>query len=291
MAADSDKIIWLTDPARGAGNAEVAARALFAAYEQDGGAGDAVAPAADGRPLTADEQEAAVEVTAATSLHFRYCEQREDWTECRNCVAAYTRTTHILGAHLANRERAAGPARGAIARGAPTREDTDTQTNTAATSDEPAAIKAAEKQIDEFVTVLLYKLAHRHPHWPQQVLDEIKFEAQGELYVIEEITQYTELAETLADGAAYQAERDIARAEVKRLQSRVAELEATPVDWDTQRRRADRAEAAIERVRKLHTRGPTTHTCNEDGAFWPCETIRALVLDGSGQPTGRGEQP
>lgn len=41
-------------------------------------------------------------------------------------------------------------------------------------------------------------------------------------------------------------------------------------------RRAERAEAAVQRVRAIHTHGPRTNTCNEDGAVWPCDTIRAL---------------
>jgi hypothetical protein len=44
---------------------------------------------------------------------------------------------------------------------------------------------------------------------------------------------------------------DVRDAELEQLRARVAELEATPVDWDAQRRRADQAEAAIARVRRL----------------------------------------
>lgn len=39
------------------------------------------------------------------------------------------------------------------------------------------------------------------------------------------------------------------RPEVERLLARVAELEATPVDWDAQRRRADVLEVTVERLR------------------------------------------
>lgn len=40
--------------------------------------------------------------------------------------------------------------------------------------------------------------------------------------------------------------------------------------------RAERAEAAIARVRAIHTHGPRTNTCNDCGQPWPCEVTRAL---------------
>jgi hypothetical protein len=52
--------------------------------------------------------------------------------------------------------------------------------------------------------------------------------------------------------------------ELERLRTRVVELEATPVDWDAQRRRADIAEAAIARAYALHR--PTVIT-----DWQPCE--------------------
>ncbi|MET8746372.1 hypothetical protein [Streptomyces sp. NPDC004728] len=36
------------------------------------------------------------------------------------------------------------------------------------------------------------------------------------------------------------------------------------------------AEAAIERVRQIHTSGPRTDACNDCGQPWPCEVTRAL---------------
>lgn len=38
----------------------------------------------------------------------------------------------------------------------------------------------------------------------------------------------------------------------------------------------ERAEAAIARVRAIHTHGPRTNTCNDCGQPWPCEVTRAL---------------
>lgn len=40
--------------------------------------------------------------------------------------------------------------------------------------------------------------------------------------------------------------------------------------------RAGQAEAAIERVRAVHTRGTRTNACNDCGQPWPCELTRAL---------------
>lgn len=45
-----------------------------------------------------------------------------------------------------------------------------------------------------------------------------------------------------------QMDRDQLLAEVKWLTGRVAELEAHPVDWDAQRRRADELEAEVKRL-------------------------------------------
>ncbi|UAX56791.1 hypothetical protein K5X85_29120 [Streptomyces sp. A144] len=54
----------------------------------------------------------------------------------------------------------------------------------------------------------------------------------------------------------------------------------------TLRRRAERAEAATDRVRALHREeyGLCTHCSHEDGVTAPCPTIQAL--GDSGQPTG-----
>lgn len=41
--------------------------------------------------------------------------------------------------------------------------------------------------------------------------------------------------------------------------------------------RADQAEAAIERVRAIHSHGRRTNTCNDCGQPWPCEVTRALA--------------
>lgn len=50
---------------------------------------------------------------------------------------------------------------------------------------------------------------------------------------------------------------------------------------DRWKRRAEKAEAAIERVRQIHTHGPRTNTCNDCGQPWPCEITRAI-----GEPRG-----
>ncbi|MER6607341.1 hypothetical protein ABT282_15865 [Streptomyces sp. NPDC000927] len=41
-------------------------------------------------------------------------------------------------------------------------------------------------------------------------------------------------------------------------------------------RRAEQAEEAIDRVRRIHTRGLLTDACNDCGQPWPCEITRAL---------------
>lgn len=60
----------------------------------------------------------------------------------------------------------------------------------------------------------------------------------------------------------------------------------TVADWEQQKQRADRAEAALERVRRIHTRGRITGACNDCGQPWPCEVTRALD-----QPTPTAATP
>jgi hypothetical protein len=50
--------------------------------------------------------------------------------------------------------------------------------------------------------------------------------------------------------------------------------------------RAEQAEAAIERVRRVHTRGRLTNACNDCGQPWRCST--AAALDG---PTEENRTP
>lgn len=166
-----------------------------------------------------------------------------------------------------------------------------------------AAIKAAEEQIDEFIVVLLYKLAFRHPHWPQQVIDEIKFEAQGELYLIEEITQYTELAEVLADGAAYHAERDAARAGIEHVRELHTEFRLYDDCGHLHDEEGDAdVKAIVEDLGPVCQDGYVSSICRtccagggdgqtsgcvdaHDGPCWPCATVRALgPSDAAGRP-------
>lgn len=47
---------------------------------------------------------------------------------------------------------------------------------------------------------------------------------------------------------------------------------------------ASRAEAAIARVRQIHSRGPRTNACNDCGQPWPCEVARALNTEENSAP-------
>ncbi|MEU3528870.1 hypothetical protein AB0E62_34315 [Streptomyces sp. NPDC038707] len=49
-----------------------------------------------------------------------------------------------------------------------------------------------------------------------------------------------------------------------------------PEAYEEQRARAARAEAAIARVREIHSRGVRTNACNDCGQPWPCEVTHAL---------------
>lgn len=48
---------------------------------------------------------------------------------------------------------------------------------------------------------------------------------------------------------------------------------------DTGTREAEQARAAVDRVRRLHSRGSRTGACNDCGQLWPCEVTRLLDQD------------
>lgn len=49
---------------------------------------------------------------------------------------------------------------------------------------------------------------------------------------------------------------------------------------ETARLRTEETQAALDRVRRIHSRGRQTNACNDCGQPWPCEVTRAL--DGTG---------
>jgi hypothetical protein len=55
------------------------------------------------------------------------------------------------------------------------------------------AERVAASELDYLIRLVLRKLAYRHPHWPPVVRDDIKHECDGELYLVEEITEYREV--------------------------------------------------------------------------------------------------
>ena len=69
------------------------------------------------------------------------------------------------------------------------------------------------------------------------------------------------------------AELEAARYDAERLKAREGRYRARTVKAEE---RAEKAKAAIERVRAIHTHGPRTNTCNDCGQPWPCEVTRAL---------------
>lgn len=75
---------------------------------------------------------------------------------------------------------------------------------------------------------------------------------------------------------------------VEQMRARVVELKATIAGYEDHCR-AERAEAALVRVRALHValpgRPPAAGECAECGDYWPCDTIRALDNPAEGEPT------
>jgi hypothetical protein len=65
-------------------------------------------------------------------------------------------------------------------------------------------------------------------------------------------------------------------ADPTQIQNLWAQIRLRNRQWREAKQRAEQAEAAVERVRAIHTHGPRTNTCNDCGQPWPCEITRAL---------------
>lgn len=61
------------------------------------------------------------------------------------------------------------------------------------------AKREAEIEIDDLIRAALRKLSWRHPHWPAEIHAEIGQECEGEIYLVEDITQYWEVVQLVAE--------------------------------------------------------------------------------------------
>ncbi|MFH8336932.1 hypothetical protein [Streptomyces sp. AM6-12] len=75
-------------------------------------------------------------------------------------------------------------------------------------------------------------------------------------------------ASTINDADLDQLYDQLGRLQIANRALNTAALEAV--------QRAEHAEAAIARVRAIHSHGRRTNACNDCGQPWPCEVARAL---------------
>lgn len=66
-------------------------------------------------------------------------------------------------------------------------------------------------------------------------------------------------------------------ADPTQIQNLWAQIRLRNQQWRDAKQCAEWAEAAIERVRAIHSHGRRTNTCNDCGQPWPCEVTRALA--------------
>ena len=109
------------------------------------------------------------------------------------------------------------------------------------------------------------------PPGPRIALDDLTSDQLDALYArLEDWKQAAGAGMTLTDNL--RAERDALAAGVPL----VCSDERHKVKVFALEMRADQAEAAIERVRAIHSHGTRTNACNDCGQPWPCELTRAL---------------